>query len=206
MITKEKYPRILGLRQTQLSKYNIKDSFGPFVSGRSTRRVLKILRKIFPYSQHKLGKKPCIYSQIGLCNPCPNAIESHPELRKTYLKNIKYTKGVLNGRIKHVRRKLEKEMNDLSRKEDFEEASIRSSQIKMLDHITSSPVSNIDEYIKNPNLIQDIRATELKELESVLDQFFGQISIKRIVFYNKSFVSFGNAYYRNLFSHNINCC
>ena len=65
-ITKEAYPRILLLRQTELQGLKLKKVFGPFIDGKSTRMVVRNLRKIFPFSTHKLGKRACINSQIAL--------------------------------------------------------------------------------------------------------------------------------------------
>ena len=65
---------------------------------------MKHVRKIFPYSDHKLGKKPCFYSYLGLCNPCPNTGLN----RTIYLKNIKNIKLVLSRKFNVVRKNLEK--------------------------------------------------------------------------------------------------
>ena len=62
-ITKEKYPKILTVRKKDVVS-DKSTYFGPFPESRAVTSTLKSLRKIFPFSQHKLGRKPCIYSQI----------------------------------------------------------------------------------------------------------------------------------------------
>src|SRR4030042_1886186 len=71
-IVNEEYPRIITVRKPEL--YKSIAYYGPFPDTGSVYSVLKMLRKIFPFSQHKLGKKTCLYKQMGLCDPCPNEI------------------------------------------------------------------------------------------------------------------------------------
>ena len=72
-ISKEEFPRILTSRKTDLKKRDLIAYYGPFPSSSNVKSILKIIRKIFPYSDHAIGKRPCLYSQIGLCDPCPNS-------------------------------------------------------------------------------------------------------------------------------------
>ena len=95
LITKEEYPRVISARKLMTNNYQLMASYGPFPSSRIVYAVLRMLRKIFPYSDHKVGKRPCLYSHIGLCSPCPNEIVHSTKyliLRKKYLKNIKLYK------------------------------------------------------------------------------------------------------------------
>ncbi|HTK03271.1 MAG TPA: UvrB/UvrC motif-containing protein [Alphaproteobacteria bacterium] len=168
-ITKDKFPRVIMTRRN--------GNFGPFPSSRNVYSVLKMLRKIFPYSDHKLGKKACFYSHIGLCNPCPNEIVQSTEwgtgsasevLRKKYLKNIKHVKSILEGRFIKVRNDLEKEMLIASKNQNFETAVDVRDQIQKLDYITK-PQMPTDFYIENPNLYEDQRNLEIKELAKIVN-------------------------------------
>ena len=114
-ITDDLYPRVISCRKPSTVDY--KQIYGPFPSSRSVYTVLRMLRRIFPYSDHKLGKRACIYSHIGLCNPCPNEIVHNTErvhhfvdkvLRTIYLKNIRSIKSILDGHIDKVKKGLEK--------------------------------------------------------------------------------------------------
>ncbi len=175
MITKGKYPRVVSAKHFEIDTPHL-EVFGPFISSTNMRYALKLLRPIFPYSTHKIGKRKCIYSQIGLCKPCPSEIELTPDpevrklLRGEYLKNIKNIKGVFSGKIKSVRNKLEKEMLALSKNEMFEEAQAIRKQVERLDYITR-PVVGAEKFIENPNLIVDIRQGELDDLLDLLSKY-----------------------------------
>ena len=166
-ITKEKYPRVITVRKNDFP------SFGPFPSSNKVYSTLRMLRKIFPFADHKLGKRPCIYSQIGLCHPCPNEIEglggkNIKVLRKQYLKNIKNINLVLSGKSKSVVNSLNKEMKSLSENELFEKANEVRKQIENLNYITQKPTPE-NNFLVNPNLEEDIKREELKNLKEILN-------------------------------------
>jgi len=171
-ITKEQYPRVITARKIEGSKKNIA-FFGPFPSSANVRSVLSMIRKIFPFSDHKLSTRACLYAHIGLCNPCPNEIEriKDPNLKnlykKEYLKNIVRVKGILSEKFERVKKDLHKEMSILSKSQDYEQAKIVRDQIKRLEYITS-PHMPVDYYIENPNLYEDQRRAEIKDLKSLL--------------------------------------
>ncbi len=188
-ITQEKYPRVITLRQSELKDLETKLEFGPFVNGNSTKKVLRLIRKIFPYSTHKPQNKPCLYSQIGLCDPCPSTIvnETDPSVRKNltsqYRKNINQIRKTLSGKLTTVRRELVHEMDSASHAQNYEKAAIILKQIKALDNINTLPVAS-EIYLKNPNLIEDIRKQELKTLKELLTSFIKIQSLKRIECYD----------------------
>ncbi|AKM83559.1 hypothetical protein A2422_01675 [Candidatus Woesebacteria bacterium RIFOXYC1_FULL_31_51] len=165
-ITKGKYPQVLTSRKD--------GDFGPFPSSGNVKIILKLIRKIFPFSEHKLGKRPCLYSHIGLCNPCPNFVESIKNeqekdiLIKSYKNNIKNIKLILSRKFNILRKTLEKKMITLSKEEKFEKASQVRDQIKALDYITQPKLSD-DLYLKNPNLREDINYKEIEGLKKILN-------------------------------------
>lgn len=173
-ITKEKYPRVITVRKIEIKDYLA--YFGPFPNSTTVRGVLKLLRRTFPYSDHKIGKKACLYSHMGLCNPCPNIIESTNDfstklsLRKRYLHNIRVIKSILSGNFEGVRKSLEKLMNEYSRIENFEEAALIKKQIDGLNYITQ-PIIPTDEFIDNPNLLEDIRRKEIVSLQKFISPY-----------------------------------
>lgn len=178
-ITDEKYPRVLTARKSEENPpAGAKNLYflGPFPSTSNVRGVLKLLRRIFPYSQHKLGKRGCLYSQMGLCKPCPNVVESMKDARerkrlnKEYRKNIIYISATLSGRFTFVRSSLERIMNRYSRREEYEAAGLVRDQINRLDYVTQ-PVTPVDNFLKNPNLLEDIRSEELKALSTFLSKY-----------------------------------
>jgi excinuclease ABC subunit C len=173
VVTKEKYPRILSVRKLTAYSQGLIASYGPFPSSSNVKSVLKLVRRIFPYSDHKLGKRPCLYSHIGLCNPCPSEMAGikNDELRikneKRYKQNIKNIKSILDGKIDKLSKNIEKEMNLASKKEDFEEALKLRNQIEQLEYITR-PALPTDFYLENPNLYEDQRKKELQALRSLI--------------------------------------
>lgn len=171
VITKEKFPRIITARKNDLIRMKPQSVYGPFPSTTSVRSVLKMLRRIIPYCEHKLGNRPCIYSQIGLCKPCPNEIErstDHIILKKKYLINIKHLKTILNGNASKVIKELEVEMYKFSNDENYEKAANIRNTIQKLNYIIS-PKASIDSYLENPNFAEDLREKELKELRITLE-------------------------------------
>jgi excinuclease ABC subunit C len=174
-ITDETYPRIVTARKIAENQKNLA-FYGPFPSSKNVRSVLRMLRRIFPYSDHKLGKRGCLYSHIGLCNPCPNEIEAKTDveerqrLKALYLKNIRHFKAILDGKIGIVRSALVKEMSENSKRQDFEAAASLRDQIQKLEYITR-PQMPTEFYMQNPNLYEDIRMKESSQLVSILRKF-----------------------------------
>ncbi len=172
VITKEEFPRLLAVRKIEAIRSNLYSSFGPFPNSSNVKYILKMLRKIFPYSDHKISKKPCLYSHIGLCNPCPNEILQSTEslaLRKIYLNNIRNIKLVLSRKFNIVRKSLESEMNTLSKEQRYEEAAIIREKIRALDYITQEKIDT-QEFLQNPNLVDDIRSLEINNLRILLNE------------------------------------
>lgn len=166
-ITNEDFPRVLTLRQTQLKTHKLKKVYGPFLNASTPRKVLKLFRRIVPYSSHKVGKRECVYSQIGLCEPCPTK-SSSKEDQKLYLKNIRKLQSLLNGNIKKVKSELQKDLEKLSKQEDFESAQLILNKIKQIDFVLQKHIEPI-EYLKNPNLIEDLRKKESTELRKIIE-------------------------------------
>jgi excinuclease UvrABC nuclease subunit len=184
-ITKEEYPQILTARRKDYRKSNAY-FFGPFPSSSNVRSVLKMLRRIFPYAQHKVGKRGCIYNQIGLCDPCPSEIEKTKDfvlkesLKSKYRSNIKLVRWVLSGKFKKVRATLHKMMKNYAKKENFEMAKLARDQLEKLDYITQ-PVTSINFFLKNPNLIEDVRKKEIDELRKILVKKASLDTIKKLI-------------------------
>lgn len=186
VITKEEYPRVITARKSDLKKVASKGIYGPFPSSKNVRSVLRHLRRIFPFSDHKIGKRPCLYSHIGLCKPCPNEISAiadrqfQADKRRQYLSNIRHLKTVLDGKIENVRREIAKEMKSDSEDQDYEAAAEARDRIKRLEYITQPQIPT-EYFIENPNLYSDLREKEIKLLRKVLEkENFKTSRLKRI--------------------------
>ena len=193
-ITASEFPQVLTARKIDSHEKNLA-FFGPYPSSKNVKNVLKMLRSIFPYAQHKPGKRGCFYSQIRLCNPCPSQIvkikddKVYFRLRKNYRKNITNIKWVLSGKLGKLRNSLNKQMDGYSKEENFEEAVIIRDRLRLLDYITQ-PITPIQEFLKNPNLVVDIRQEEISALEEILSQFYNlPDGLRRIECYDVAHIS-----------------
>lgn len=101
--------------------------FGPYSSTRDVRFLLRAIRKVVPFCTQKQPlKKPCFYSKIGLCNPCPGSVnentENEKEIKKLYRVNIKKVISILQGNADIVLKELQKQIANYSQTEEFESA------------------------------------------------------------------------------------
>ena len=142
--------------------------FGPFPSSSSVKMVLKVIRRIFPYhSMLNHPKRICLYHHLGLCPCLP--VNNTIDARKEYKKNIKRIIQILEGESKQLQKELEKERDMASKDERFEDALTLQKQVSALSYITQ-PFRRPVEYHVNPNLREDIRHSEMEELQQVLQQ------------------------------------
>ena len=152
VVTKEEWPRFVVARKTELNnvgadlvsaqkgqtqglslqKNKYKKIYGPYTSRRQIETVLKILRKIFPYhSKQEKSEKRCFDYHIGLCpGPYDNAIS-----KKDYQKNIRAIQMILEGKKNNLVKKMKREMNNYSDKQDYENAGVLRNQMFALQHI-----------------------------------------------------------------------
>ena len=181
LITDEEYPRVVLARKSDGLKGI---HFGPFPKTATARQVLKFLRRIFPFSTHKIGRSVCFYSHLGLCQPCPSEIQKLPTskqkaARKIYLTNIRYLKNVLQGKTRKVIADLEKEMQREATEENFEKAKFLRDQIEKLKY-TTLPRTKIVSYLENPNFLENLSGQEISDLKKVLSPFFPNLNLERI--------------------------
>lgn len=137
--------------------------YGPFPSGKTTKEVLRMIRKIFPYCHHKNPKKACLYVHLGLC-PYPYANELAKE---KYAETITLIKKLLSGKSKQLLRELTKKMSQLAKDQKYEEASEVKKQIDKLEYITTT-YRTPREFLERPTLVDDLKMQKLHELKKVL--------------------------------------
>jgi len=172
-ITKEEFPRVVTARKADIEEADTHVYFGPFPSSTSVKMILRLLRRIFPYAQHSPGKRACLYAQLGLCKPCPSTIVQiedvalFNQMKREYRRNISYIKLVLSGKMKRVRKTLTKKMEDYSKNEAYEEAKHVRILLEKFDYITQ-PVNPAHHFMKNPNLVSDIRQKEINTLVQLI--------------------------------------
>ncbi len=140
-ITNEEFPKVYPVRERET-----KDAlyfFGPFSSLKVINSLLRSARKIFPFcSQKKIGKKPCFYSKLGLCDPCPAEVKKikdkklYEKKKKEYLQNIKGLVKLLQGDVDYLKKHFYKQLERLKKEEKFEEAIKVREQIKRLEALS----------------------------------------------------------------------
>jgi len=161
-VTKDEIPQVTLTRREKPSQKVL--LFGPFPSASTARRVLVTLRRIFPYCSHRRKPKSCLYIHLGLC---PNPYQSEESIQK-YKKNIKKIIMFLSGKQKKLTANLIGEMELLSKGQKYEEALKIKKQIEDLNYV-SQQVKKPEEYLQNPNLIEDIRKETLKKAKDDLN-------------------------------------
>jgi len=119
---------------------------GPFVNGKSLKKTLDVLRKIFPYRTcKKLPRHPCLWYHLNRC-PAPCLLKSSLGKQldrftksinrgKEYRRNIQNLIKILQGRKHQVLINLRKEMKGASNLQDFEKAAKIRDQITALKKI-----------------------------------------------------------------------
>ena len=134
-ITREEFP-LISLIRKNARKHHDPDAefYGPYVNPTLIREALQIIRKIFPFrSCDPFAHKACLYEDMGLCQaPCEGKI-SKPE----YARNIRSIKLILDGKKDDLYRQLRGEMEDLSRRKDFEGAGRLRDQIRAIGALYS---------------------------------------------------------------------
>lgn len=133
VITKEKFPKVIIIRERKLpeiNNYKFQAIFGPFPNGAQLREALKIIRKIFPFLDDKSKNHYSFYKQVELV-PDISSVEG----KKQYKNNIKYIKLFLRGKKKGVINGLKKEMLVKAKSKEFERAGEIKRQLFALQHI-----------------------------------------------------------------------
>jgi len=150
---KEKYPKIYLVRHENDSNSRY---FGPFQSTKIGRKILNLLRQSIPFCQaSKISKRACFYSQINLCNPCPNYITKLKKSGKThealiltnkYRANINMIIRILECKSDLAIKKMENELSECIDNQNYEKAIDCRNSLYILKSLASRSFSEIDGY------------------------------------------------------------
>lgn len=145
----EDFPRLKVVREQKVKNAVY---FGPYTSSIPIKRIIKSLRKIFPYrscnrtikqtKQLVNGKlqnqiissdpKPCLYYYLNLCQaPCAGKIN-----KTDYKKNINNISLFLKNKKTQVNQQLESSMKQAAMAADFEKAAIYRDKMQDLEYIS----------------------------------------------------------------------
>ncbi len=151
VFTNEDFPKILTIRgrtlvseEDKASKKKYKYIFGPFPHGMQLKEAMKIVRRIFPFSDNKCIPakywleqskpekiRPCFARQIGLCpGVCTGEMS-----QEQYAEHIRNLKLFFEGKKKTLLKNLEKQMQEFADKQEFEKAGEVRKTIFALNHI-----------------------------------------------------------------------
>lgn len=178
----EELPRILFQRKSDLDHRsgNVKHDkvFGPFQSSRTARILLRNLRRIVPYClQKERNGRPCFYTHLNLCYPCPSVIAKMKPNQDRKLKvriyrlQMKQLVNILSGKSRTVLNVLEKEMEAYAKENNFEAAHTVKMQLQSLRDLLSKRF-DAQSYLSNANLAIDVQATQLDSLRTILEPHF----------------------------------
>ncbi|MFW9875806.1 MAG: excinuclease ABC subunit UvrC [Candidatus Thorarchaeota archaeon] len=147
----EDFPRIRVLRNPE--KFSQENLFlGPYTDKKEIVRILRDLRKIFPYCSCKKPikrrKRPCLYYQLKLCpGPCFTEIT-----KEEYQDNIKKIELFLKGETSQLKHEIEEKMNKAAREQEFEVAAFWRNKLEDIDHATDEQHVFFD-YESNKDII-----------------------------------------------------
>ena len=153
-IKNERFPRVF------LTRKVIKDGsdyFGPYTNVKVINKLLNVIKALYPirsdnynFTQKQINDKDNdIYLKchkkngmtliLGFKN-YPIDEEENFITEEDYLKNINYAKDILNGKFDDIRKRLNKEMIDNSKKLKFEESQSIKEKIQLLENYRSKSI------------------------------------------------------------------
>lgn len=135
------FPRIFVTHQPKAQRET--DYIGPFVNGRTLRKVLQMIRHYFPYCT---CKKPhariCLSAQLGNCPGycCRQEVgpsgKVQPPKIKHYQETIAHIRRILQGKTAPLKNELKRKIEVASRAQEFELAADYRRQYEGLEEIT----------------------------------------------------------------------
>ena len=132
----ERWPRAQVLRGAK--RKNVR-YFGPFGHAYAIRETLDALTRVFPvrtcsnafFDQRARARRPCLYYDIGRCaGPCVPEVTGATE--ETYGNHVDALADFLAGNERPVLQRLEREMHEAARREEYELAA------KLRDQLTAA--------------------------------------------------------------------
>lgn len=133
--------------------------FGPYLSSHAVRQALRLLRKIFPFATKRTPnqRRVTLHYHLGLD---PGLEEGRTSL-KDYRENLRKLIAVIEGRRKSIEKDLEKEMKQLAKASQFEEAAKVRNQLFALQRLSRQVIFSDKEF---EDISKDHALNELVEL------------------------------------------
>ena len=184
--TQDDYPKVLLSRREDDKKSRY---FGPFPSVRTCQDIIKAIRRAIPFcTQKNITKRPCFYSKIGQCDPCPNEVSQlkdhvlQRDLKRIYRRNIRRVIKILEGNTEDIMKQLYTQIKELSEEQKYEEALELRNKVLRLEQFFHGRV------LRRGEDEQFNRSEEsLEKLLSLLHQFIPRLEqLTRIECYDVS--------------------
>lgn len=179
----EELPRILLVRRGQVPQYEGRKRnavYGPFQSGFALRRLLRQLRSIVPYCiQKERHGRPCFYTHLGLCDPCPAVIvrmigPDKKNATRQYRRNMRLLRALFEGKTRWLSTSYEKEMRSLANAGKFEKAAIVKERLNLLHGLSAY---RYDPQVFIDQGADDIYEEELSEYTDRIKEFYPNITV-----------------------------
>lgn len=125
----EDFPTVSTVRRVTLdgSRY-----FGPYTSGLSVRRTMRLLKRLFPYkSCSNPPEIPCFDWQLKRCFGHSLGPNSQARYRQVVERLIHFLEGHTGDTLKNLKQK----MQAAARAKDFEQAAIERDRLQALEHV-----------------------------------------------------------------------
>jgi excinuclease ABC subunit C len=152
------------------------DYFGPYPAKRPILRLLKGIRRLFPYRSctrviemrgdeiYSSNPKPCLYYDLGLCNaPCTKNIPV-----KEYRQMVSALKRFLRSEHDDLKKELEQSMRELSAVMEYEAAAKARDRLRDLQYLTQ--FSLVDEGVDDDSIRQRQSQRESTGLKTLLER------------------------------------
>lgn len=136
------YPNVF---MTRTLKNDGAKYFGPYANPGAAKEMIKFIKERFQIRQcknFKSNKRACINYDIKRClAPCVNKVS-----KEEYRKQIDQIIMLLEGKTEEIIKNLDKEMKELSDKQEYEKAAIVRDKKQAIERISiKQKVSNINE-------------------------------------------------------------
>lgn len=118
--------------------------YGPFPNNYDSQEILKFLETTFPlWKCQKKERKPCFYYHLKQCSgACFQKIE-----KSYYQQIIKKVQQFFRGKVKNIKKELEKKIAQASAKMQFEQAQRWQNNIKKIDYFIEKQTVEFNNYL-----------------------------------------------------------
>lgn len=178
----EELPRIILIRKGDVPVYEADAHnavYGPFQSGFALRGLLRQLRSIVPYCiQKERHGRPCFYTHLGLCDPCPAVIvrmtgDAKKDCTRKYRNNMRLLRALFEGKTRWLATVYEKEMHVYAEKQEFEKAHLVKERLNLLNGLSAH---RYDPQVFIDQGAEDIYEQELQEFTTSIKELYPYIS------------------------------